>query len=1222
MAQHPTYEELVKRIQQLEQQEAELKSDVYVRELAVLQNLGLVVNASLSFLEVSSVALRGIMEAVRPDIAFFFLRDGESLLLQETLPPDAWHTLGEIPEHKVGECLCGLTVSEGRLIYSRDIHNDFRCSWEECKKAGITSFASLPLKKGEEVIGVIGLASAADRDFEAQSGFLEALAQQISLALANAQLFESVQHELQERLKAEKSLQISENKYRQLIETTDTGYVILDEHGYVVDANQKYVFLTGRDRLDDVIGHQVLEWTALHDQERNAQEVEKCIKQGFVHNLELDYMTPSGKIIPVEINATVLQDSRPFRILSLCRDIIERKKTEEKISNSNRLLQTIVNTAPCRIFFKDLDLRYMGCNDAFAKDAGLTCSDDLIGKDDYQLVWKDQADFYRDDDRRVIDSGIPKLSYDEPQTTPEGNQIWLRTSKVPLRNEANEIIGVLGVYEDITERKRSADMLRLRESYLSAIIENQPGLLWLKDTEGRFLSVNTEFAKSCGLNSPEYLAGKTDFDVWSEELANRYTSDDAKVLKSGLPLTAEEPIDNKGQITWFETFKTPVFDKKGIIIGTTGYARDISERKKAEEELRKSDATFRKLFEESSDAILLIDSSGVFVECNQAALDLLKMSREQFLFLPPARISPEFQPNGRRSDEAALEMIEQAYRKGLHRFDWTCVNAEGGEFIVEVSLMPITIKGQIMLHTTWRDITERTRNEERLKLSEQKFSRIFNIMPDMIGITGMEDGRFVEVNPGFERWSGWRPEEVIGKSSLDLGLWTREARAKAVAILKKEGHLEGFDFMLGTKSGEKRNALMYLLPITVDGEKCLFFMARDTTDRIQAEEQRISMEKQMLHAQKLESLGVLAGGIAHDFNNLLTAIMGNADLALMRLNKESPAVDNLRKIEQATARAADLAKQMLAYSGKGKFVIEAIDLNKLIEEMFHMLEVSISKKAVLRFNPYHPLPAVEADATNLRQIIMNLVINASEAIGDKSGVIAVNTGCMECSEAYLQNAWLSQPIPEDLYVYLEIADTGCGMDKETLEKIFDPFFTTKFTGRGLGMAAVLGIVRSHKGAIKVYSEPGRGSNFKILLPASSRPIELFNEDSGHDDWYGSGTVLLVDDEETVRGVGAEMLRELGFKVITANNGREALDRYCENPGIGLVILDLTMPHMDGEQCFRELRQLNPNVRVIVSSGFSEQEVTQKFVGKGLAGFIQKLYKLSVLRDETRKATTT
>lgn len=391
-------------------------------------------------------------------------------------------------------------------------------------------------------------------------------------------------------------------------------------------------------------------------------------------------------------------------------------------------------------------------------------------------------------------------------------------------------------------------------------------------------------------------------------------------------------------------------------------------------------------------------------------------------------------------------------------------------------------------------------------------------------------------------------------------------------------------------------------------------LEREISCRVQAEEERNRLENKMQQTQKLESLGVLAGGIAHDFNNILMAIIGNADLALMRLNPESPVKDNLHKIEEAAARAADLAKQMLAYSGKGKFVVETLDLNRILEEMLHMMEVSISKKAVLRLNLNNPLPAIEGDATQMRQIFMNLVINASEAVGDKSGVISITTGCMDCDSSYLKDVWLDDNISEGLYVYVEVADSGCGMDRPTLEKIFDPFFTTKFTGRGLGMSAVLGIIRGHKGAIKVYSELGKGSSFKILLPASKKPAEIFNGEHRENDWKGTGKVLLVDDEETVRGIGREMLKELGFVVITANDGKEAVTAFNDNPDISFVILDLTMPHMDGEQCFRELRQLNPDVKVIMSSGYNEQEVTQKFVGKGLAGFIQKPYKLSILRD--------
>ncbi|WP_051292884.1 response regulator [Citrifermentans bremense] len=393
-------------------------------------------------------------------------------------------------------------------------------------------------------------------------------------------------------------------------------------------------------------------------------------------------------------------------------------------------------------------------------------------------------------------------------------------------------------------------------------------------------------------------------------------------------------------------------------------------------------------------------------------------------------------------------------------------------------------------------------------------------------------------------------------------------------------------------------------------------LENEIAERKHAEEERIKLEKQMLHTQKLESLGVLAGGIAHDFNNILTVIAGNADLARLKLKPESPAVENLERVEAAAARAAELARQMLAYSGKGRFLVEELDLNELVEEMGHMLEVSISKKALLRYDCHRPLPVFKGDATQIRQIVMNLVINASEAIGDKSGVIAIGTGCVECNDDYFRNSWLSDPLPDGLYVSLEVADTGCGMDKETLGKIFDPFFTTKFTGRGLGMAAVLGIVRGHGGAIKVYSEPGKGTTFKLLFPATALPSVLpAVEEREVQPWHGSGTVLLVDDEETIRALGSEMLKELGYQVVTACDGRQAVELFQSRDDVSLVILDLTMPHMDGEECFRTLRRLDPTLKVVMSSGFTQQEVTEKL--DGIAGFIQKPYKLSTLRELLR-----
>ncbi len=403
------------------------------------------------------------------------------------------------------------------------------------------------------------------------------------------------------------------------------------------------------------------------------------------------------------------------------------------------------------------------------------------------------------------------------------------------------------------------------------------------------------------------------------------------------------------------------------------------------------------------------------------------------------------------------------------------------------------------------------------------------------------------------------------------------------------------------------------------------FAATEITGRKLAEEERFEMERRLQQTQRLESLGVLAGGIAHDFNNLLMAIMGHADLALTALAPTAAGRDNLQQIMNASHRAADLCRQMLAYSGKGQFVVKRLDLRKLVKDIAYLLKTSISKKAVLNLDLQADIPAIEADESQVRQIVMNLIINASEALGEASGVITVSTGVADCTDAFLREMCLENDLASGRYVYMEVSDTGCGMDRETKRRIFEPFFTTKFTGRGLGLSAVLGIIRAHKGTLSLQSEPGKGSTFRALFPAlPAKPEDepgatAFTEPAGH----GRGTVLLADDEDIVRSVCKEMLASLGYSVLTAADGHEALDIYRQRVDtIDMVLLDMTMPRMDGIETFRELLRHDPGVRVILSSGYTEQDIQARIDGKGLAGFIQKPYTMANLRDALKNAAST
>jgi signal transduction histidine kinase/ActR/RegA family two-component response regulator len=379
-----------------------------------------------------------------------------------------------------------------------------------------------------------------------------------------------------------------------------------------------------------------------------------------------------------------------------------------------------------------------------------------------------------------------------------------------------------------------------------------------------------------------------------------------------------------------------------------------------------------------------------------------------------------------------------------------------------------------------------------------------------------------------------------------------------------------------------------------------------------AERQRMEAERQQMQArvqevQKLESLGVLAGGIAHDFNNLLVGIMGNAGLALMELPPEEAGRARIVQIETAARRASDLARQMLDYSGKGAFVVTPLDVSELVKEMTQLLRVSIGASVDIKYALDDQPVVIEGDATQLRQVVMNLVVNASDAIGPSGGTITVTTGRVHADRSYLSGTFVDEGLEEGEYAVIDVSDTGAGMDAATQARIFDPFYTTKTHGRGLGLAAVLGIVRAHHGALKVYSEPGHGSTFKLLLPlteAAVAPDPWAARSSTP--WQGEGTVLVVDDEPMVRDVAEAILRRQGLTVVTATDGEDAVRVFSADPDrFAVVLLDLTMPRLSGAEAFRQIRAIRPEASVILMSGYSEEEAGGRFAGKGLAGFLEK-----------------
>jgi two-component system, cell cycle sensor histidine kinase and response regulator CckA len=501
-----------------------------------------------------------------------------------------------------------------------------------------------------------------------------------------------------------------------------------------------------------------------------------------------------------------------------------------------------------------------------------------------------------------------------------------------------------------------------------------------------------------------------------------------------------------------------------------------------------------------------------------------------------------------------------------------------------------------------------------LRGSEARFRHLVEAMGEGLWVLDAQ-GVTTFVNHRMAEMLGYGPADMVGRTLFDFMAEADVPQARLRLADRRASHDAQNDFRFRRRDGNELWTLVTETPVPDEEGRVesILCVITDITERRR-------QEQALLQSQKLESLGVLAGGIAHDFNNLLTTLLGNINLAQLSLSELSPAWPYLGTMERTVQRATDLTRQMLAYSGRGRFVVGPVDLNHVVEEMSHLLSVSISKKVSLRYHLQEKLPVLIAEATQIQQVVMNLVTNASEAIGEAEGIVSIRTGTKAYGREDLSRDFPGQPLEPGTFLSLEVSDTGKGMSPEVQARIFDPFFTTKFTGRGLGLAAMQGILRGHQGGIRVYSEVGKGSTFRLIFPAGTGEAVPAETPGDRDDWMGSGTVLVVDDEEEVRQVASGLLKSMGFEVVTAGDGLQALDRYRESPvPIRAVLMDLTMPHLDGAETFRELRRLDPGCRVVLTSGYNQQEAIQEFLGKGLAAFVQKPFLRADLMAAMRDA---
>jgi PAS domain S-box-containing protein len=778
-----------------------------------------------------------------------------------------------------------------------------------------------------------------------------------------------------------------------------------------------------------------------------------------------------------------------------------------------------------------------------------------------------------------------------------------------------------GELADARRRIAQLEALAADQRLYRELFEDSLGLMCIHDLDGVLLIVNPAAAQSlgfppgegAGVNMKRFLAPPVRhlFDAYLERI--RCNRSDAGLMR----LTARDGSER----IWL--YRNVLYEEPGAPPRVLGHAQDITDRVRAEEALKESERRFRSMADTAPVFIWISSAEGQCEFVNKAWLDFSGRALEREL---GAGFAEGFHPDDRARSLA--DFANAIAARESFRAEYRMRRADGEyRWILNTGAPRFDSAGQFAGHIgSGLDVTEARQDREALRAahdelatrvaertaellranqalrqSEQHYQVLTNLAP--VGIFRTDAaGRCLYVNE--------RACQICGVTAEEAG------RGPWAAILEPEDQVrlgaEWRKVVAGSGPGSLEHRVVrrdgssiwalthFAAERSLAGEVtgCIGTVA-DVSGRKRAEEENRKLEAQVQHAQRLQSLGILAGGLAHDFNNLLTIILGNARIARLDLPRASPAAEKLTEIETATSRAAELTNQMLAYSGKGRFTLQAVNLSRLAEEVARLLQTVIPKNTAIQFNLPKDLPAMEADAAQVRQIIMNLITNAAEAIGDETGAIRISTGVRDADRAYLSSTYFDDHLPAGNYVYLEVSDTGCGMSPETQARIFDPFFTTKFTGRGLGLAAAIGIVRAHRGALKVSSQPGLGSTFTLLFPATDKPAEVGEEPS-------TGTILVVDDDSGMRNLARAILEQAGLTVLTACDGGDAVRVFRRHAGeVSAIVLDLTMPVMNGEEAATELRRIRAGVPIVLSSGYSEGEMAGRFAGKGLAGFLKK-----------------
>jgi PAS domain S-box-containing protein len=1032
---------------------------------------------------------------------------------------------------------------------------------------------------------------------------------------------------------AEEALRENEEKYRLLFEKGRDGVVVHElESMKFVDANPAAEVLWGYTK-DELMTMTPMDLSLEPDKTKEA--LEQGARPGGTQVPIRWQRKKDGSSIAVEISA-----SQPFTwknrnvLCSIVRDITEQKRAEEALLRSEAQLSSAVTMAHLGHWEYDVTKDLFTFNDHFYKIfrttveqvGGYTMSSAEYAS---RFVHPDDMAVVGEETRKAIESTDPRFSrqLEHRILYADGEIGYITVRFFIIKDDLGHTVKTYGVNQDITDRKRAEEALRREQVFTGALLENMVDGVVACGEDGNLALFNRTAREWHGLDPMAVPAEK-----WAEYY-DLYCADGITPMTvATVPLSRAfrgEVLVNEGMVIRAKGQPArhilancaPFFDEKGRKLGAVAVMNDITDRKRAEEALRESEQRYRAVVDNIEIGISLLSHDLEIVEVN-------RVFREFF---------PHIQPG---CGQICYEQYNDPPRSGPCSYCPTVLTIQDGEVheaitetpagseIRHYHLVSSPIKdsdGQVQYVIEMvEDITDRKRAEETLRLSEERYRSLFEHAPLMYAITRNEQGiPFIcDCNEQFLRSLGYAREEVLGKPLADF--YSPESCKE---LLEHGGYSQALagEFFIGerqllTKNGRLVPTLLYTTVEMdalghVTGTRAMFV---DITERKEAEQEQEHLRAQLFQAQKMESVGTLAGGIAHDFNNLLQVTLGYSELLLQEKTEHDACYGDLQKIFQAAKSGAELVRSLLAFSRKAEPKPVPMNLNHEIRHVEKLLHRTIPRMIDIRLDLAEDLERINADPAQIEQIIMNLAVNARDAMGEE-GSLKIRTENVTLDDEYCR--FNVEAKPGD-YILLSVSDTGHGMDRETRQRIFEPFYTTKELGRGtgLGLAMVYGIVRQHGGHIDCYSEVGKGTTFKLYFPVIPSIEEPAVEATGIMPAFGTETVLLVDDEDLVRDLGQRILTRSGYTVLTAARGEEALEVYGrEKEHIALVILDLIMPTMGGKDCLKKILKIDPQARILISSGYSADASTKECLGIGAKGFVAKPFRFKEFLQQVRMA---